>query len=188
MSESSHPAKAPEPASLEIVDSTGRLPPGAMAWLHARAPSVLEILGCSGELRVRIVDDAEMARAHERFSGVPGTTDVLTFDLTGPKTNLQVPSIHELTEQRSEKTRPGRSLDADVLVCLDVAHRYARPNGYAVERELLLYIVHAVLHCLGMDDHDEAGAAAMHRMEDAILGAIGVGAVFGDGGGGSVGA
>ena len=35
------------------------------------------------------------------------------------------------------------------------------------------------LHCLGYDDHDPNEFARMHTREDEILGAIGVGAVFG---------
>jgi len=42
----------------------------------------------------------------------------------------------------------------------------------------LLYVVHGVLHCLGHDDHDEAGYASMHALEDRVLYAIGVGATF----------
>ena len=40
--------------------------------------------------------------------------------------------------------------------------------GHRVERELLLYCVHGLLHCLGHDDHDEAGWRAMHAREDEI--------------------
>lgn len=69
-------------------------------------------------------------------------------------------------------------LDVDILVCADEAARQAAVRAVPVERELLLYIVHAVLHCLGEDDHDEASAGRMHEREDRILSAIGVGAVY----------
>jgi len=67
---------------------------------------------------------------------------------------------------------------------MDVADRHSQgipqpqPAVTPLRRELLLYVVHGVLHCLGMDDHDEAAAAAMHRVEDAVLTAIGVGPVY----------
>lgn len=116
-------------------------------------------LGCQGEVRVRVMADAEMAAAHERYSGVPGTTDVLTFDL------------------REERTEAA-PLDTDILVCIDEARRQAAERGMTAERELLLYIVHGVLHCLGYDDHDEAAHRAMHAEEDRVLEAIGVGRTF----------
>lgn len=128
-------------------------------WLLDKAAAAAGQLGVTGEVRVRVVDDAAMAAAHERYAGVGGTTDVLTFDLSeGPATG---------------------ELDTDLLVCLDEAARQARDRGHSPRRELLLYIVHGVLHCLGHDDHTEAGFARMHELEDRVLEAIGVGATFG---------
>src|SRR5689334_3238109 len=123
-----------------------------------------------------------MARAHEEYGGVPGTTDVLTFDLTDPGATPAPRIDHELGKLASDQTVYG--LDTDILACIDVAERQIAPSnpesgGFApVERELLLYVVHGVLHCLGMDDRDEAAAAAMHRVEDVVLTAIGVGPVY----------
>jgi probable rRNA maturation factor len=98
-----------------------------------------------------------MAAAHGRYVGIAGPTDVLTFDLSDGASGL----------------------DADLLLGLGEARRQGAARGHAVERELLLYLVHGVLHCLGHDDHDEAGYARMHAEEDRVLGAIGVGATFG---------
>ena len=149
-------------ADVDVVDDTRRLTPEDAARLRHAARDALAHLGCTGEVRVRVVDDGAMADAHQRWSGVPGTTDVLTFDLG--------------TE--------GARLDVDLLVCLDEATRQAGARAHEPWRELLLYVVHGVLHCLGHDDHDETAAAEMHRLEDETLEAIGVGrtyAAVGDG-------
>jgi probable rRNA maturation factor len=69
-------------------------------------------------------------------------------------------------------------LDVDLLVCADEAGRQAELRGFTVERELLLYIVHGVLHCLGFDDHNETDSARMHAEEDRLLAAAGVGATY----------
>ena len=51
--------------------------------------------------------------------------------------------------------------------------------AFAVGRaQLLLYILHGLLHCAGFDDHDPAEHDRMHTEEDRILTAIGVGPVF----------
>ncbi|MBY0311015.1 MAG: rRNA maturation RNase YbeY [Phycisphaerales bacterium] len=113
-----------------------------------------------GEVRVKIVGDAEMAEAHVRYSGVEGTTDVLTFDLA---------------EGASAR---GGALDVDILVCADEARRQALEHGHDPVREMLLYVLHGVLHCLGHDDHTDDGFARMHAEEDRILAKIGVGATF----------
>lgn len=130
------------------------------AWLVEHARRVGDELGVTGELRVRVVGDAEMAAAHEAHLGDATTTDVMTFDLAdGAAAN-------------------GEPVDADILVCVDEAARRAEEHGFTLERELLLYVVHALLHCLGHDDHDEAAFAKMHELEDALLEAVGVGATF----------
>jgi rRNA maturation RNase YbeY len=166
--------------SIEVIDSTGRLK--TVAWLTDSIQKAVRHLGAAGEIRVRIVNDAAMAQAHEEFAGVPGTTDVLTFDLADP--DLGPPAPMDLEHGKLVPDKSLYVLDTDILACIDVADRQSQVNPpekshlSPVEKELLLYVVHGVLHCLGMDDHDEAAAAAMHRVEDAVLTAIGVGPVY----------
>jgi len=168
---------------VDLVDATGRLSPAeterlcglaerAAAITLARAaraareigPRLTPPMGGPGEdgsqLRVRVVDDAEMAAAHERHMNAPGTTDVIPFDAA------------------DGAAARGEPLDADVLVCLDEARRQAERRRTEYVHELLLYVVHALLHCLGHDDRDDAAFARMHAEEDRILTELGVGAVF----------
>lgn len=148
-------------ASAEILDPSALLPEPALRWVRARAADAARELArrfaISGEARVLLVDDARMARVHEDHSGIAGTTDVLTFDLAPDDDTL---------------------LDADVFVCVDEAARRAADLAHPVEREVLLYTLHAMLHGIGHDDTDDASYHAMHRVEDEILTAIGVGATF----------
>lgn len=143
-------------SSVELADPDGRLEPAARGWLEQHASAAMGLLNARGEVRVRIVGDPEMSAAHEEFLGESGTTDVLTFDMTPPD----------------------EPLDVDILICADEAARQAAPRGHAPQRELLLYIIHGLLHCLGHDDHDPADAARMHAEEDRILECLGVGATY----------
>lgn len=143
--------------NLELLDQTGRLAASDQAWIREQGVRALALLGARGEVRIAVIDDARMDEAHRRYSGVAGTTDVLTFDL------------------REAGEGP---LDTDVMVCLDEAHRRAAERGHGAREELLLYVIHAALHCLGFDDHDEAQALRMHAEEDRVLTALGVGAVY----------
>lgn len=156
--------KASEEPVIEMLDATGTLESQILRWLTEKVAAAMSILGCRGGLRVKIVADDEMAAAHEEFAGVPGTTDVLTFDMSDPEGD------------RAE-------LDADVMICLDEAYRQSTERGHPVSHELLLYILHAVLHCLGENDDTEIGYRAMHEREDAVLTELGLGPVFGDRGG-----
>ena len=147
----------PEPAGdggVELVDCAGRALDAA--WLRDRIGAAASQVGDVRRLGVRIVNDPQMAALHDRHRGEAVTTDVLAFPASGP----------------------GEPIDVDIAVCVDVATRVAEQRGYPVERELLLYVLHGLLHCAGHDDHTQEAFDAMHAREDEILAAIGVGATF----------
>ncbi len=149
-----------------------------MAWRVARLPDAGKLLARAarhaaraerfthGELSIAVVGARRMSRLHERHAGRRGATDVLTFDLGTDR-------------QRGV-------LDAEIVVCADVARRRAparpasrrAPSPRAVQAELALYVVHGLLHLAGYDDHAPRGFAAMHAREDALLSELGLGALF----------
>jgi len=151
------------PLALHLTDA-GPLDSAAASRLCADLARLSQVLSArfprEGEVRVRIVNDDEMATLHLRHSKIEGTTDVLTFDLRDDPMNLTAP------------------LDTDLVACVDVARREAAQRGHTAESELLLYILHGALHCLGFDDHTDEGFDAMHAAEDELLAAVGVGPVF----------
>lgn len=156
--------------AFEVVCGAGAvLDAGALAWLEGKAREALAAIGVAGEVRARLVGDAEMSRSHERYCGVSGTTDVITFNLGAGPGGEPDPG---------GEARSASAMDVDLLICIDEAARAAAARGHGVEREVLLYVVHGVLHCLGYDDHVEEDAAEMHAREDEILTEIGVGAVY----------
>lgn len=144
-----------------LEDASRSLTRDELATLEDLTQRVLALLPNAGSVRVRIVDDAEMTRAHKRFSGIGSTTDVLTFDLAADTTD------HD-----------AKALDTDLIICADEARRQAAARAHPLAHELLLYIVHGTLHCLGHDDHSEEEYQRMHRREDELLNAAGIGAVF----------
>lgn len=146
--------RAPD-ISIQLAGRWPWLGPGAAAWLAEHLRKAVAALERGGRVHLQVVDDAAMDRYHRQHSGVPGTTDVLTFP-----------------------NGSGPALDVDIIACADEAYRQSTERGHAPERELLLYAVHGVLHCLGHDDHDPEAYARMHAEEDRILAAIGVGSTF----------
>jgi probable rRNA maturation factor len=155
-------ADADEPASasglsVELTLLASAAQAGAtlsLDWLGAKTREALAVLGCEhGELSLVLVDDAAMQAAHREHLGLDSTTDVLTFDL-------------------GEEASADGLLDAEILVCIDEAARQATERGHDTQRELLLYIIHGVLHCLGYDDHTEDDYQRMHAREDDILQAL----------------
>ena len=109
-------------------------------------------------LSVALVGDVTMSRLHERFLSIAGPTDVLTFEL--------------------DHDARGRCVAGEVIVCVPEARRQSRRLGTRVERELLLYALHGVLHLSGYDDLDADAHRRMHDAEDRILTLLNVGPVF----------
>jgi len=80
-----------------------------------------------------------MARVHGDFLGDPTETDVITFPY------------------------------GEILVCPAVARDRAAGYGLEVEREVLLYALHGLLHLAGYDDTTPEAARRMARAQTRLL-------------------
>lgn len=152
---------APEPAAVEVLPPPGAAAAGLdLSGLTERLRAAVDLVDHPvRRLTVKIVDDRSMSRLHGAHGGEAAPTDVLSFHLS----------------------EPDEPIDADVAVCLDQARRQAQQRGHGVERELLLYAIHGLLHGAGFDDRQlegPRGFRAMHAEEDRLLVALGVGATF----------
>jgi len=100
---------------------------------------------------VAIVTARRIAALNRRWLRHAGSTDVLSFDLTGPG---------------------DEGLVAQIVVCADVAVREARRRGHSPQRELLLYAVHGLLHLIGYDDTTPRKARRMRDRQEELLDAF----------------
>ncbi|MGQ9808404.1 MAG: rRNA maturation RNase YbeY [Armatimonadota bacterium] len=118
--------------------------------LRRRLQDVLEAEGCPTgfELSLLLTGDAEMARLHQEWMGLPGPTDVLSFPQDDPR----------------EGPAPGASL-GDVAISLDTAARQAAEAGIPLAHEVLLLAVHGTLHLLGYDDTTDEAFRRMRERE-----------------------
>ena len=109
-----------------------------------------------GTLNVILTGASAMAEMNEQFLQHEGRTDVLTFDL------------------RDDDGFPVDEDDcvAEVYVCPDVAVEYSAKFGTTPSSELVLYIVHGMLHLAGEDDLDDAARAAMRQAERRVMDGI----------------
>ena len=114
-----------------------------------------EHYGRALELSFVVLDDARMAEMHERYAGIPGPTDVLSFPLAEDPV-----------------------LVGEVLLSADTARREAAARGHPAYDELLLYAVHGVMHLVGHDDHEKADRRRMRSAERRALAALGRTSVF----------
>jgi len=142
--------------SLEISARTGK---AFVPYLRRYLPRARALLKAPlREMSWALVGDKRMSELHERFMGMAGPTDVLTFEL--------------------EHDARGRVVAGEVVVCVPHAVRVARRSGVAARKEVLLYALHGMLHLCGFDDRTDRDFVRMHQREDDILKRLGVGAVF----------
>ncbi len=133
-------------------------------WLKKKLRMALAMTAArSGTWQIHLIGDAAMTAMHRRTMGINTTTDVLTFDL------------------RNKRTEP-RVLELETLICLHEARRQARRMHHPVAWEVLLYAIHSLLHVQGYDDRTTRQARRIHRREDQILLALGIGPVYAAGG------
>ena len=152
------PPRGPRPGDAAAIDvqvlDRQRAVAVSAAWLGRVVRRALARQGVArAEIAILLVGDRRMARLHEEWLGIPGTTDVITFDLSaGPRSGMQ----------------------GDIAVSAETARRVAREVGWQPRHEVAYYVVHGLLHLAGYDDHDPADRRAMRARERVLLRAAGL--------------
>ena len=97
------------------------------------------------ELSVAVVSDPQIRELNKQYLEHDYETDVLSFNL----------------EPDSSKG----CLSGEIIVSADTAARCAAEQSVTARDELLLYIVHGLLHLMGFDDKNPARRAEMREAE-----------------------
>ena len=105
-------------------------------------------------LSVAFVGEQRMRRLNRAYLGHDYVTDVLTFG-----------------KRQGDGLRrpPDTSPFCEIVVCPAAAKRNAKQYGNSVEREMMLYVVHGILHLCGYDDHSSADIKRMRQKEQQIM-------------------
>jgi probable rRNA maturation factor len=135
------------------------------------------------EVDVVLVDDEAMAGLNEDFRNTPGVTDVLSFSYlleTGPgQADLIEGEGHAFTNlwldtyPESKENEVHQAVGEVVLAPRFISDR-CRKNGWSLEHEIPLLLVHGILHTLGWDHNSEDETEAMRAIEEEILAAEGL--------------
>lgn len=118
--------------------------------------------GAGGEIAIRIIDEAESQSLNHDYRGKDYPTNVLSFPF-------------ELPEGMPEEMRAelGEGIIGDIAICAPVVEREAQEQGKASEAHWAHMVVHGVLHLLGHDHVDDAGADIMEALEVRVLSELG---------------
>lgn len=125
-------------------------------------------------ISLAIVSDAEIHRVNREFLGHDYPTDVISFLLNPPAEGA--PGVIDDPERNeiAAATGPDEPLADDFLageliVSLETASREAVNHGWSLRAELLLYVVHGLLHLCGYDDLTDEARPVMRAREREIL-------------------
>ena len=143
--------------AIDLADLQEALPidGDAAGRIRAAAASALRGAGSPKTVSIALVDDARIHQLNRQFLQHDYPTDVIAFPL--------------------DDGMGDEPLLGEVVVSTETAMREAAERGRAPLDEVLLYVVHGVLHLLGYDDHEESDREEMRRKEAETLGACGEG-------------
>ena len=137
---------------VEIVNCQDRLdvPEGTIRSVLAEL--MQKEFGREVDISLAVVTDEKIAELNESYLHHEGATDVLAFPLDS-----------------DDVTGGCRGAFGEIVVSADHALAEAAKRGIDPQTELLLYVVHGMLHLAGYDDQTEAEAQEMRRREAEML-------------------
>ena len=93
-------------------------------------------LGCPNqEVSILLTGDKDIRRLNQEFRSIDQPTDVLSF----PQNADEDPCI------------PEEIILGDIVVSLDIAKAQAKEHGLDFKEEIILLLIHGILHLLGYD-------------------------------------
>jgi probable rRNA maturation factor len=127
--------------------------PVEIELIQAAASEALRAANASQEAELTIVltDDKALHELNLQFLGIDSPTDVLSFP-------------EDFTDPDSHQKYLG-----DIIISVERAHQQAAQQNQPEREELLLLVVHGVLHLLGYDHAEEADREQMWATQDQVL-------------------
>jgi probable rRNA maturation factor len=104
------------------------------------------------EISIAFVDDPTIRDLNKQYLNHDYETDVISFVLEESET----------------------ALTGQLLVSTDTAEKMGQQIGVPMEHEVLLYVIHGMLHLVGFDDADPESAEKMRAAEADYLGRFGI--------------
>jgi probable rRNA maturation factor len=114
-------------------------------------------------LSIVLTDNRHMRDLNREYLGHDSLTDVISF----PLEDLDWP-----TGQASG------GINGEIIASAELAFQQAQSTNTDPRAELMLYLVHGLLHLMGYDDRKPDQARRMHAREDALLEEFGFGCVY----------
>jgi probable rRNA maturation factor len=106
----------------------------------------------SDEIILHFVTKQKISQAHKIYFNDPTPTDCISFPLDSPRSQ-----------------HCGHHILGEILICPKVAIEYGKKNGIDAYEEATRYIVHGLLHLIGLDDMIPEERAKMQAKENRCM-------------------
>ena len=141
--------------SLQIAHELKQKKLPNKTFLTQIAKETLQFLKASGEIVIRLVDEAEGKFLNENYRKKEGATNVLSFSL-------------------QEQSNISSFLEGDIILCHPVIEKESLQEQIAIENHYAHLIIHGILHLLGYDHQTENEAIEMEKKETLIMQRLGL--------------
>lgn len=107
------------------------------------------------EISILFTDDKFIKSLNKKYRGINKSTDVLTFNLE--EGDLKFPEVDK------------NKLLGDIVVSIETAQRQANNLNHNLEKELMILLIHGLLHLIGYDHEEDRDNKIMQVKENEIL-------------------
>jgi probable rRNA maturation factor len=107
------------------------------------------------EISILFTDDKFIKSLNKKYRGINKSTDVLTFSLN--EGDLKFPEVDK------------NKLLGDIVVSVETAQRQANNLNHNLEKELMILLIHGLLHLIGYDHEEDRDNKIMQVKENEIL-------------------
>jgi len=115
--------------------------------LEIQSRDILFFLECGNqELSILLTDDKKIRKLNKKYRGQDRATDVLSFP-----------------QNEEEENKPNYHLMGDVVISTATAERQASQHGLSLEEEIVLLLIHGILHLLGFNHERSEEAYHMKK-------------------------
>ena len=139
--------------SITVVDLQKRIPLKTSSIIKAAQTVLKQERIKAAQLSIVFVSDSRIRFLNKKYLNEDHATDVLSFPT---------------------KTFGGDNFEVsgEIVISTDTAFKNAKIYRVTPSREILLYVVHGILHLLGYDDHRTSDIQKMRRKEQTLMNLI----------------
>ena len=146
---------------VEIADSQSAVAIAEESLHEIIERTLREEQVAAAEISIAIVDNATIRELNRRYLEHDFDTDVLSFllEADGPET----------PPPPGSPRGAGKRIEGEIIVSAEMAAQRAAEFGWSPGDELVVYLVHGLLHLTGYDDLTEPERRLMRAREREIL-------------------